>query len=458
MADILSTSGIKELVNAYKTKEINRQVAPLQNRRKKIENLKKAWEDLSNRLQELKTRNDILLKVGNNSIFKNSKIAKSSAEKYVKAEASSTADFNSYNIRPLQLAKKDIVLSVTDIGANELFEVTAGVYQIKIKSGSKEAILSFELDGSENYSQAYQKIYQSALNNNDAKEILSVAYFSPNASHAALSFTAKNTGLGNKLIFEDLNGGIILEKLNLTHKFADNELNAKFLFNGIEIIRESNTIDDIVEGVKFTLTGIPSPEEEDVNIRVEKNTSAIFSDIKSFFDKFNQVFIFIQERMKSNSLGRGVFAGNSTISSLYTYINSILSQRNTNLGNDKYQSLYDIGVTFDPQKGITIDEEKFKAAFEDKPEEVENFFNNENYGLAKIINENIINKYIGDDGTIKKISSSYDKSIKAMNDKISLLENRIERSANILRSRYQSLQLQLASLFSQQSFFSTFRV
>lgn len=358
----------------------------------------------------------------------------------------------------MQLAKKDIVLSVTDIGANELFEVTAGVYQIKIKSGSKEAILSFELDGSENYSQAYQKIYQSALNNNDAKEILSVAYFSPNASHAALSFTAKNTGLGNKLIFEDLNGGIILEKLNLTHKFADNELNAKFLFNGIEIIRESNTIDDIVEGVKFTLTGIPSPEEEDVNIRVEKNTSAIFSDIKSFFDKFNQVFIFIQERMKSNSLGRGVFAGNSTISSLYTYINSILSQRNTNLGNDKYQSLYDIGVTFDPQKGITIDEEKFKAAFEDKPEEVENFFNNENYGLAKIINENIINKYIGDDGTIKKISSSYDKSIKAMNDKISLLENRIERSANILRSRYQSLQLQLASLFSQQSFFSTFRV
>lgn len=41
MADILSTSGIKELVNAYKTKEINRQVAPLQNRRKKNRKLKK---------------------------------------------------------------------------------------------------------------------------------------------------------------------------------------------------------------------------------------------------------------------------------------------------------------------------------------------------------------------------------------------------------------------------------
>lgn len=457
MADILSTSGIKELVNAYKTKEINRQISPLKTRKSRFENLKKAWEGLNSRLEELKTINDALLKTGESSIFKASKIAKSSAEKYVKAEATASTDLNSYSIRPIQLAKKDLVSSIAN-NKNDSFDLAPGTYEIIIKSGQKIANVSIEFDGSENYYQAYEKIYQAFLNNSDAMEFVSVSFFNPSTSQVALTFTAKNTGKSNLLAFSDSNGGALMNKLNIAHKFTEDELNAKFLFNGIEIERETNTIDDLVPGVKFNLVGIPASDESDVTITVEKNSNAVFNDIKSFFDKFNQVFIFIQERMKSNSLGRGLFAGDSTISSLYSYISNLLSQRNLNLGNEKYQSLYDIGVTFDARSGITINEEKFKAAFEDRPEEVENFFNNKDYGFASIVQENIINKYIGEQGTIKKISSSYDKSIKALNDKISSLENRIDRSANILRARYQSLQMQLASLFSQQGFFSTFNL
>ena len=132
---------------------------------------------------------------------------------------------------------------------------------------------------------------------------------------------------------------------------------------------------------------------------------------------------------------------------------SITSNKVEGISEDQLNFLSEIGITFNTQSGLSIsDSDDLEEALKTNPDQVAALFNSEN-GIANQLHE-LVENYVGIDGTISNMVKAYDKSVSYYSDKISFQESRIDKSAMVMRRQYEQLQLQLASLSEMQSYFS----
>lgn len=310
------------------------------------------------------------------------------------------------------------------------------------------------------------------VNKEKAASALSTAsFFAPSSGYTKFSISAKNTGYDNRLILEDVNGSA-LDRLGITSAIlsgrtviaddnsagfvysavssTNNQLNAKLNFNGINIQRNTNSITDLVDGVTFNLTSVMPDTARTVDVTVATDDSAIKNKVKDFIKNFNDVYLTIKNKSTSDKLGRGIFTSDTTAQSLLrTLTNTAISQVDS-ASDPLYNRLNSIGITFDPNTGLTFaDETKFTQLLSTNPEAIESVFNSTN-GIAKKLYDNV-NSYLGSTGVINNIKTSYDNNVKYLNDKINSIQTRIDKSSETLRKKYQQMQNQLAMLINSQN-------
>lgn len=318
-----------------------------------------------------------------------------------------------------------------------------------------------------------------------ASALATASAFSPSNGKSKFSITAKESGYANRLqITGSILGNLGLNSDVLTNRYkvanddsagfilgqnyydsasssavilendTNNLLNSKFIFNGVNIQRSSNTITDVAQGVTFTLKAVMQPTDAEANVTVSSNSDQIKGKIESFISKFNDVYVYIKSRYTSDKLGRGLFTGDATASAIMSNMNSIVNSKITGLPEGNLNRLSQLGISFDPLSGLSLsDSSKLTTAISENAGQVEALFNSEN-GLANSL-YSMISGYAGTDGVISKLKSTYDSNITAMTDKITATQNRIDKSAEILRKKYQDLQMQLSRLYSLQSSYST---
>ncbi len=310
------------------------------------------------------------------------------------------------------------------------------------------------------------------VNKEKAASALSTAsFFAPSSGYTKFSISSKNTGYDNRLILEDVNGSA-LNKLGITsailtgrtviaddnsagfvysaNSATDNQLNAKLNFNGINIQRNSNNITDLVDGVTFNLTGVMPDTAKTVDVTVATDDTAIKNKVKDFIKGFNDVYLTIKNKSTSDKLGRGIFTGDTTAQSLLRTLTSAAMGKVDSASDPLYDRLNSIGISFDPNTGLTFsDETKFTQLLSTKPEAVESIFNSTN-GIAKTLYNNV-NGYLGSVGVINSIKTSYDNNVKYLNDKINSIQTRIDKSSETLRKKYQQMQNQYAMLINSQN-------
>lgn len=310
-----------------------------------------------------------------------------------------------------------------------------------------------------------------------ASALLSASSFTPSSGNSKLSFTAKNSGFTNRLVVTDAGG--LLSNIGLSSSIlsgrtknatdddagfilstgsdtsTNNNLNSKILFNGLSIQRDSNTISDLAAGVTFNLKAVMQNTDPDVNVSVTKDLKQSQSKIEAFISNFNAVYTYVKSRTAvDKTFGRGVLAGDSTasaiLSTFYNEINAPVSGIQT--GN--LNMLNQIGLAFDPTNGLSIkDQSKLTSKMTDSMDQVEALFNSTN-GIANILYDTV-DSYTGTAGTLSKLKSSLDTNITDISNKITSTQTRIDKSAEVLRKRYQQLQSQLASLLTTSSWFSS---
>lgn len=310
-----------------------------------------------------------------------------------------------------------------------------------------------------------------------AASVLSASSFAPGSDTSQLSITSKNSGLDYRIkSIADNSGSTILAQLGLnlgssrpsfdqsiepdTAGFvysditnANNQLNAKFSFNNVQIQKNSNTVSDLVSGMTFNIKSVMKDTDPKVNITVEHNNETIRNDVNDFIKKFNDVYTLLKEKTKSTETSRGILRGEATVSSL---LNSLRSIGHTTFGDsdNEFRYLSQIGIKFDATTGLSIsDSTLFDDKVNNNTSEVENLFNSSN-GLATTLYDSL-KKYSGAEGYLSLAKQSYDNSAKYLSDRIDSVTTSIDKSAEVLRKRYQSMQTQLATLLSTQSFFGT---
>jgi flagellar hook-associated protein 2 len=308
-----------------------------------------------------------------------------------------------------------------------------------------------------------------------ASSVITASSFSPVVGSTQFSISSKQTGYNYRImeISDDQTGGLLNEfgiNLGATRQsfvqnddgddtagfvHSESDLNAKLLFNGIEIQRDSNTISDLVNGVTINLKSVFSQSDQDVVITIGTDVSAIKSKIEEFINSFNSLYSFIRKNSSSVSGSRGVLFGDSTTSSLNLILSSSAYTSLTGFPSDVINSLSKLGITFDVNNGLSIsDSSQLESMILSRTSEVEPFFNNTNGFSETLLSK--INSYSGTSGYIQQAISRLDTNLNQINDSITRIQNQINKSAENLRKQYQKLQTQLASLLSSQSLFTNY--
>ncbi|MBI9073614.1 MAG: flagellar filament capping protein FliD [Melioribacteraceae bacterium] len=567
--DLLSTSGINQLVDQFSSYERYKQITHLQTRKSKYSNLSSAWGTVRSNLTSLKTSLSKLKSTSTSSLFGAKKTDLSSSS-FLTATAQNGATVSAYNLRVNQLAKNDLLVSssldsntdVTTLSGTHKFKITSGDYHGNVEveltgtetndtlmekiasaiNDDKAAVtstdigsftgageLKFDVGGTET-SISYDKTGQSyadlvddlvtqindnvsgvlaenvdgnlqiTVSNSDkaltisdasgslasnlginvtnekgASAIATASDFNPTTSKSKFSISADKSGYDNRLIIENVSGGL-LDHVGLTSAVltgretggdddagfmfsatseTDNALNAKLLFNGINIQRNDNTFDDLVKDVSFSLKATMEDTDSDVNVAITHDTDSIKSDIESFIESFNTSYTYIKNNYTSSeTAGRGLFTGDSVALSLMRNFQVTAMQNISGLEANDYKSLREIGISFEPSTGLSIsDSSKLTTALEDSSDQVASIFNSDN-GVAKSLYDTLEN-YLGSNGTISNITNQYDNNISYLNDKITATEERIDKSAEVLRAKYQAMQTQYATILNSANYISS---
>jgi flagellar hook-associated protein 2 len=316
-----------------------------------------------------------------------------------------------------------------------------------------------------------------AIKHKSSAGTVSASLFAPQSETSQISLTAKQTGLDYRILdISDDGGSSALETFGLNlglsrptfdqgtapdtagFVYADinqdtTKLNSIFEFNGLTIRRGSNTISDLVDGMTLTLNASMEADDATVDLAVSNDVEHIKGKITEFIEKFNSVYSYIKTNSSSSNGVRGVFLGDSNASSLMNSFRTMSYSVVEGIPDGSLNKLSDIGITFDPQAGLKIsDATKLDQKLEGEVSQVEDLFNSAS-GFANLIYDKI-DPFLGMDGYLSTTQTRYDSNINYLNDKITSTQVRIDKSADVMRGRYEQLQLQLAQFYSTQSYFN----
>lgn len=210
----------------------------------------------------------------------------------------------------------------------------------------------------------------------------SVVSVSPTESYLLLS--NEETGLSNTITF----GGAqaVHNSFGLTAAGTDNvkteiqtAQNAIIRVDnlGVDVIRESNTIDDVFTGV--TLDLFRAEPNTEIVVDIANDLNAVKTSIVDFMDAYNELKSFIEDqqsesiREEDGELEFGILAFDSSLRSVEARLNSVVSSLVPGL-EDGFSSLGQIGISIEENFNLGLDESKFDNVLLNNLDDVRRLF------------------------------------------------------------------------------------
>ena len=220
--------------------------------------------------------------------------------------------------------------------------------------------------------------------------------------------------------------------------------NAQFVFNGAEITRETNEIEDMVLGLAFTLEEVTG-ENKRVNIKIDQDTNQVLDNMQSFVTHYNALMTEVDTMTKfdPDENEKGVFLGENSINTVRTRINSILREV-----GPKGESIANAGLTFARSGQLEFDSFVFEKTLMDDPQsmqellqgkkETKNGKDLQENGLFYKLNRALDDLVNSADGAITNFGKSLESQLKRSEEEKKTATERLD-------SRYETMQNQFAA-------------
>ncbi len=277
-----------------------------------------------------------------------------------------------------------------------------------------------------------------------------------------LTVTSTISGRGGELIIDN---GPITEDLGFTTLTQAQD--AKVFFgstdpaDGFLITSDSNTIDDLLQGVTINLI---KASDEAVTVTVKRDIETIADAVLNFATTFNDAIGRINDHdfFDVDTEERGVLLGDNTVSQVRDAMHRLVLGKPKGV-ETQYQFLSQVGLTLGKEGVLEFDRTKFLEAYETDPIAVENLFaafeattvTEETIGDGVTINPNkqVFTKLgFGElfDQLLERLTNSIDGTVtladKVFEDQIELTEKRIERFDERLDAKRVRLERQFAAM------------
>ena len=259
-----------------------------------------------------------------------------------------------------------------------------------------------------------------------------------------------------KLHMQDI-GDISITDDNLTTAMNDNTTNennnrlqtaqnSKFKYNGVDIERDTNEIDDIVVGLTLSLKG-----EGTSTINIKQDTDKINSAVNDFVSGFNSIVSKIQDLTNYNpdTKRTALFQNESIIKNIPNDMSKLLFNSfvsDTTTKYDRNQQAYnenislsatDFGFTMNRTGFLDFDSSKFADMLKNKPEKTADFLSSENGAFSKIL-DYIDSLIKGPNSSLELLSTQYSHEKKSYEETIESSQKRIDTRYEMMASQFAS--------------------
>jgi len=204
---------------------------------------------------------------------------------------------------------------------------------------------------------------------------------------------------------------------------------AVFKIEGLTIARSSNKIDDVIEGVTFTLQG-----EGETVIDIKRDEAAVLDAVRKFVEQYNSTMSFIQSRSSDG----GVLQGDTLLMRIAFQLRSDITARVGGAGL-AYNQLAAVGISIDRHGTMTLNEAKLREAMADDPEAVQKLFaatqDADGFDGVTARLESRFQAWLqAGDGLLAARQKMFGDRMKAIDDSIEQMERRLEiREQNLMR-------------------------
>ena len=245
--------------------------------------------------------------------------------------------------------------------------------------------------------------------------------------------------------FSGLNGGI--PPAMTTHTAA---VDALLTIDGIEVQASGNTITDAISGLTLHLHGADSAQT--VRVDVATDAAAIADKVGDLIDRYNDLFIFVNEQMADD----GTLNGNSTLRMVASRIETMFSTA-LDGGAGDVNMFYQVGITRGDERLLTFDRQEFRDALRDDYGGVRDFFiqREGNTGKAYLIEQTISGMTDAYHGLFKISSDSITAKLDSIDDSITRYERSVDAYRTILERKFLAMERMVASLQAQGSYLSS---
>jgi flagellar hook-associated protein 2 len=267
-----------------------------------------------------------------------------------------------------------------------------------------------------------------------------------------------NSDTGKIELNMDAIGDISIDEGDLNTAFNDNTdftndnrvqtaQNSEFTYNGVDVERDSNTIDDLVVGLTLNLNSTGSS-----TVHIKQDTDTINKEVKDFVDGYNSLVSKIQDLTKFDPDNKtsGVFQNESAIKNITRDMSDMLfnsfvttSVTKTDRNGSEYNETInlnasDFGFSMNKTGFLDFDQSKFDNMLKNSPDETEKFFSDDDNGaFSKILN--YVNSLThGSNSTLELLNQQYNKEEKSYQDTIDSSQKRIDTKYQIMAQQFAS--------------------
>ncbi|HCB2603020.1 TPA: flagellar filament capping protein FliD [Citrobacter koseri] len=413
-----------------------------------------AYGTLKSALEKFQTANTALNKA---DLFKTTTASSTSEDLKVSTTAGAAPGTYKINVTQLAAAQSLATDATFATTKEQLGDTSVSSRTIKIEQPGRKEPLEIKLDKGDTSMEAVRDAI------NDADSGISASIVKVSEDKYQLVLTADSgtdntmkisvegdTKLNELLAYDSTTGTGNMKELV---KAQNAELNV----NGIDIVRQSNTVTDAPQGLTLNLTKTVN----DVTVTVTKDDSKATEAIKAWVDAYNSLVDTFSTLTKYTEVEpgeeasdkNGALLGDSVLRTIQTGIRSPFA----NSGSDSsFKTIAEIGITQDGTTGkLKIDEEKLAKALKENTASTRELLvgDGKETGITtKIATE--VKSYLADDGIIDNAQDNINATLKNLTKQYLSVSNSIDETVARYKAQFTQLDTMMSKLNNTSSYLS----
>ena len=326
--------------------------------------------------------------------------------------------------------------------------------------GSFEKVIEFEPD-------ATLSDIRDAINSANIGVSTSIINTGTGTTPFRLNFTSERTGFDGRFLVDSGSFDLSIDTL-------DEGNDARVFYgssdpaSGVLLSSSTNQLDGVVQGVSIDLL---SRSDDAVTLSVTTNVTDIETKITEFVAAFNGVIegINFRTRFDQETEERGILLGDGTLISLKNSMYAKIGSKNDGFSN-AVDNLNQVGIKVGKDSVIEFDVEKFREAYAEDPEGVEDLFTRQTLDSDDDEDVNTIDEPFFSElsvlgqfeefadtyvtsigGVLRSRSDAIDAQIKVQEDRIESLQLSLDNKRLILQRQFLAMEKAIGSFQSQGS-------